>query len=103
MHGRAAARYVKDPVLAGLLVCAAAYVLADFAGIGSPSARIIALWFAEPLLDLLISVSAIRIARSPATPAPARRFFRALTALGCCYTFGDASQFVVAVRHPQAI
>jgi diguanylate cyclase (GGDEF)-like protein/PAS domain S-box-containing protein len=96
------AGYARDPLLLGLTLFAIAGVTACLAGVGSYGLRVALIWAAQPPLDLLLALSCWRIARAGSTPAPARRFFRAFSAAAFCFTVGDLTQTVLALRDPVA-
>jgi diguanylate cyclase (GGDEF)-like protein/PAS domain S-box-containing protein len=95
-----AARYARDPLLLGLALFTIVVLGLCFSGIGSNRARLLGYWLSQPPLDLLLALACWRIARSPSTPVPARRFFRAFTATASFFTVGDLTQTVLLFVDP---
>jgi diguanylate cyclase (GGDEF)-like protein len=101
MQARAAVRVLaRDPVLlavVGLAVVAAGWLLP---GNGSPSADIVLTAFVSPIFDAVIWIASRRLATAPATSAAARRFWRALGAMGLLFGVADIGQIVYVLRRP---
>jgi diguanylate cyclase (GGDEF)-like protein/PAS domain S-box-containing protein len=90
----------RDPVLLGVAIYMAAVGIFFVGGSGAIRAESIGLWVIQIPVDLALIVLCRRVARLPAMPAPARRFWNALANGGIFFALGDFSQAVIAPRLP---
>jgi diguanylate cyclase (GGDEF)-like protein/PAS domain S-box-containing protein len=99
---RAAGALARDPLLLGLgavMVLGCGWLLADVAGAGT---QVLMFWLIQVPLDVLLLLTCLAAARQPETPAPARRFWKALGFAGASFAIGDTTQVVQAILQPGA-
>ena len=90
----------RDPVLLvviGAAVAATGWVLS---GLGPPGSAFLISALVSPIFDVVITVSAARLAGRPGTEPAARRFWRAMTAMGLLFVVGDLGQIGYVIAGP---
>jgi diguanylate cyclase (GGDEF)-like protein len=90
----------RDPVL--LLVAAVAVLSTGWllSGFSTPAAGVRIAALLAPIFDVVIYVSSRRLSRAAGTSVAARRFWKAMAALGVLWGIGDTGQIVYVFIHP---
>ncbi|GAA1817186.1 diguanylate cyclase [Planosporangium flavigriseum] len=96
-------RPLRDPVFAPLAF-ASVLVLGWYAlDLGSPRAQMLFCWPMMSLADIVLFVTARRVAALPTLPRAPRRLWRTLSISGLVFAVGDAQQWIITILHPGAV
>lgn len=91
---------VRDPLLRNLTLSSSALICWLLFGGGNPAVQVVAYWAALICFNLTQWAVSRRLVSLAETPPPNRRFWRAVSAAGGLFAVGNASQVVLALRHP---
>ena len=95
-----AARAVRDPLAAGLVITTVLATAFFSAHLVPTATEVVLFWLVQPILDLMLCLVARNLARSPLLPERMRRFWRALSLGGLIFAVGDTAQTITAIVRP---